>query len=132
MVEPLETTAMEGPFEVTVTVIGDDGATDNVMPTSGFSMLTPVTTLPTVMLGAVTVAVTCWYCEGVLNAPDKPEAGGAPRLTVVVPAATGWKVVVADVAPPLNDTGLVEIVPIPVFVLVTARPYGPMPGLSWP
>ena len=107
----LETSAMTGPFEVTVTLMGDVGATDRVMPTSGFSMLTPVTTLPTLMPGAVTVAVTCWYCDGVLKAPGSPDAGGAPRLTVVVPAAAGTKFVVAEVASPLNETGLVGDVP---------------------
>src|SRR5580704_9429339 len=61
-----EMVAMAGPLLVTVTVMGLGGVAPRLMPAEP-CILTPVVTLPMLMLGAVTVAVICWYCDGVLN-----------------------------------------------------------------
>jgi hypothetical protein len=73
-----------------------------------------------------TVAVKPVYCEDVL----KP--GGCVMLILVVPGATGLKVVYRYVlgSPPTNTTGLVVIVPTAVFELVTTTFVPPSPGLS--
>ena len=114
---------------VTVTVTGFCGVTGRQMfvVTSRF---TPVVTLPMLIIGAaVTVAVICVYCDGVL----KP--AGVPTVRLVIPAATGWKVVEPLDAPEANTTGLVVIVPIAVLELVTGTLTGASPGfkgkLTW-
>jgi len=73
-----------------------------------------------------TVAVKPVYCEDAL----KP--CGCVILILVVPGARGLKLVYRYVlgSPPTNTTGLVVIVPTPVFELVTTTFVPPSPGLS--
>ena len=69
------------------------------------SRFAAVLELPTLIAGAVTVATSCVYCDGVL----KPL--GVAIDTVDIPAATGWKLVELELLPELKTTGLVVIVP---------------------
>jgi len=63
-------------------------------------------------------------CDGVVN-----PVGWVSMLMVELPAATGWKLVAAELEPTAKTTGLVVIVPTGVLELVTASENGLAPGL---
>jgi hypothetical protein len=77
------------------------------------------------MGGAVTVAVICCVANGV--GVEKPEGVAMERF--VLPAATGVKVAVELLAPPLKETGVVTV-PTGVEELLTAKLTVLMPGFS--
>src|ERR1035437_2056714 len=94
-------------------------------------MNSPTVALPTLMLGAVTVAErfisdSTGTLKAVGGAVPPIASVGAPMLTVVDPPATGWNIVESKESPGLNTTGLVVIVPMPVGLVVTATSNGPM------
>src|SRR5438094_344209 len=82
----VETVAIEVLLLVTVTFTGLGGVAASEMETE-VSRSRPTGAFEMLMLGAVTVAVICWALLGV----EKP--AGVPRLSVLVPAASGLNAV---------------------------------------
>ena len=85
--------------------------------------------------GAVTVAASVWFTDGMLNGvggamPPDARVGALMLTTIFDPAAVGWNAVESDVSPGLNTTGLMVMVPLGDDETATSN--GPIPGFNAP